>query len=183
MTHLPSLLSQPHLDDLRALAESSPDGALVEVGVYLGGSARILYEVAQRQHRSLYLYDTFTGHPDTDPDPEYDDIAVHPAGRFAEAQLTLDQLREDMPLATFCIGRFPDTLIDMGPIAFVHADCDLYHPTKAILQYLGPQIVPGGRILFDDYPWEPCRGVKTAVHQFATTPIEIRDSGKAMVTF
>ena len=59
----PSLLSPEQLEDLAQLARSAPAGAFVEVGVYRGGSARVLCDIAQEQGRTLYLFDTFAGHP------------------------------------------------------------------------------------------------------------------------
>lgn len=49
-------------------------------------------------------------------------------------------------------GWFEDTLPkeDMGELAFVHMDCDLYSSTKLVLERCDAQIVPGTIILFDE---------------------------------
>lgn len=157
----PSLLGPDHLDDLRRLARDAPPGDFMEVGVFQGGSARVLYEIAQQQGRTLHLFDTFTGHPPGDPD--HDDLACHPDGRFHEAAATLPALRTALPHAQFYVGIFPDTWPGNLRLAFVHADTDRWHSTHAICTLLPPHLVPGGIILFDDYPFAGCRGVKEAV--------------------
>jgi len=40
-----------------------PPGCFVEVGVYRGGTALHLHEIADRQLRQLHLFDTFSGMP------------------------------------------------------------------------------------------------------------------------
>jgi len=156
-----SLIDGADLAWLVALAGATPPGNFVELGVYKGGSAYWLYQMAEKQGRKLYLYDTFAGH--TAVDPERDDLTVHPQGRYAENAGELDRIRGLMPNAVICVGTFPETLVEMGPVAFVHADVDVYPPTKAICDLMPPLMVAGGMILFDDYPWEGCPGVRQAV--------------------
>ncbi len=60
---LPSLLGAEQLAALATLARATPPGDFAEVGVYRGGSAQVLYEIAQEQNRTLHLFDTFTGTP------------------------------------------------------------------------------------------------------------------------
>jgi len=38
-----------------------------------------------------------------------------------------------------------------GPAAFVHIDCDLYSSTATVFEHLGPRIVPGSVLVFDEY--------------------------------
>lgn len=156
-----SLIGPEGLMRLRAMAESSPVGALMEVGVYRGGSAVLLYAIAQEQGRRLYLYDTFFGHA---APHAADDAANHPAGRFADAA-DPQALAALLPYATILPGVFPASLINMAPVAFVHADADLYEPTKAICELMPARMVPGGRIWFDDYGAQECPGCTRAVDE------------------
>lgn len=52
---------------LRASPQLTP-GCIVEVGVYWGGSAYNLIDAAKLQDRQIWLYDTFEGMMDSDPD-------------------------------------------------------------------------------------------------------------------
>ena len=38
-----------------------------------------------------------------------------------------------------------------GPVAIVHMDCDLYASSKTVLELIGPRLVPGTVMVFDDY--------------------------------
>lgn len=175
---LPSLI-QP--DDLKLLAEmcaDSPLGNVVELGVYQGGSAQVLYDVCQKQGRTLYLFDTFAGH--TLSDDRFDDVRTHHPGRFADC-IAPDRLKALLPEAIVTIGTFPDTMrYDMQPLAFVHSDMDLYWPTRAVCTLLPPLMVDGGRIWFDDYGYPECPGVKQAVD--AAFPEYARCIGKPLIT-
>ena len=177
MTNLPSLIGASALDELCELARSAPPGAIVEVGVYKGGSAVRLYEVAQQQGRTLYLYDTFEGHPHHHPMLDTED---HPLGRFADAADPA-HLQRLMPHAVIVRGVFPDTLVDMGPVAFVHADGDLYQTTLDVCHSLPPRMVPGGMLYFDDYPHPECRGCATAVDE-CFPDRRLLPNGKALAT-
>ncbi|MCK9909618.1 class I SAM-dependent methyltransferase, partial [Microbacteriaceae bacterium K1510] len=57
---------------------------------------------------------------------------------------------------TLVSGLFSDTLPQfsqqhLGPIAFLHVDCDLYSSTATIFDCLGDRLRPGSVILFDEY--------------------------------
>lgn len=161
MSRLPSLIGDGDLDALAHICELAPLGNVVEVGVYKGGSAQRLYEVCQRQGRKLFLYDTFTGHPIVDNDRDVPD--KHWLGRFNDA-INPAELQRLLPEAIITQGTFPDSMRhDMHPIAFVHSDVDLYWPTEAVCRLLPPLMVNGGLIVFDDYDYPECAGVKHAV--------------------
>ncbi len=55
-------------------------------------------------------------------------------------------------------GLFEDTIDLDEPVAFAHLDGDWYESTLTCLERLAPLIVPGGRIVLDDYDhWSGCR--------------------------
>lgn len=175
MTSLPSLINPDGLDLLCEAARSAPPGAIVEIGVYKGGSAIRLYEVAEMQGRKLYLYDTFQGHPHHDA--TLDD---HALGRFSDAT-TPEALQALMPNAVIVQGVFPDTLVDMGPVAFVHADADLYQTTRDICEWMPSRMVEGGVIWFDDYSHSDTRGCRAAVDEVYPHRT-VLPAGQAVVT-
>lgn len=167
----PSLVNGPMLDTLRELAAGTPAGAFVEVGVYKGGSAAVLDEVAREQARRLYLFDTFEGIPMQGP------LDRHKVGDFADT--SADAVRALFPAATICEGIFPYTLGETGPVAFVHADADQYQSTVDICHALAPRMVPGGLMLFDDYCLDGCRA---ALLECMPEHEELPD-GRALVRF
>ena len=154
MVHLPSVMPSAALDTLRRLAEGvgrvpSP-ACFVEVGVYQGGSASVLYDVACNQGRYLYLFDTFNGIPVAGP------LDRHSVGDFADTNMMT--IRDALPAAVLYVGLFPDTMpADPMQIAFAHIDCDQYASVKACITQLWPLMAPGGVMLFDDVELEGAR--------------------------
>lgn len=142
------------------LAAEAPPGCFVEVGVYLGGSAELLYDITERQGRTLHLFDTFTGIPFQGK------LDSHIVGDFNSAGQEI-RLQQALPNARIHKGIFPQTLPEnLQDIAFVHADGDQYQTTADILQHLYPRLVPGGMIVFDDYGTPMCHGCTAAVDEF-----------------
>ena len=171
----PSLLHPDSIASMLALAEATPRGAFVEVGVYRGGSAWHLAALARRQERALHLFDTFTGIPEC---CERD--WPHKAGDFGDASLYA--VRAAVPTAVFHVGVFPRTLDDrefrLSGVAFAHIDCDQYACARAAIELLPPLMRLGGVMLFDDYGITS--GVTEAVEELFL-PREIRRTaqGKA----
>jgi hypothetical protein len=135
----------------------APPGALVEIGVYRGGTAWHMAEIARMRGSKLYLYDTFTGIPHARP--EMGD--AHKVGDFGDADL--DNIRRHIPDANIIVGVFPDSLVPMDPVAFVHCDCDQYESVRAVCLTMPPLMVFGGTIILDDY--NCLQGANTAVNE------------------
>lgn len=165
-----SCIHPQQLAELSELAERTPAGCFVEVGVYQGGSAWHLAQVAERQSRQLHLFDTFAGMPFADAEDN------HPAGDFADTSAA--QVSALLPNAHVHVGVFPDTLPDLTGIAFAHVDCDQYRSTKDAISHLLPRMVPGGVMVFDDYGCT--RGATRAVDE-AFPVIEKTSMGRAVV--
>ena len=134
-------------------------GDVAEVGVYRGGSARLMCEV--RGSRALYLFDTFEGLPTTD---QLD--ARFGAGQYAASFEKVQDYLSVFPGVHIYKGLFPAT---SGPImdkrfSFVHLDVDLYQPTRDSLEFFYPRVNAGGMFLIHDYLW--AEGVRKAVREF-----------------
>jgi len=165
-----SMLSMEAINSLRHYAGRAPEGAIVEVGVYRGGSAYFLAQLG----RPLFLYDTFEGIPYQGPLD-----TGNPVGKFADT--SVDAVQALIPSATIIKGLFPDSLIDMPPVGFVHADADQYESTKAILDQMPQRMVRGGFILFDDFGVVDCEGCTQAVVESGRPFMIIPDTGKALM--
>ena len=141
------------------LAAVTPPGDFAEIGVFRGGSAATLYPIALTQGRTLHLFDTFTGTPYHTDGLDKHEIDGEFAAPDAEAQI-----RAQMPKAKLYVGIYPDTHpAAMPPLAFIHCDCDQYTSYKAVIAKMWPLLVPGGVLLFDDYPY--LEGAKRAVEE------------------
>lgn len=61
-------------------------------------------------------------------------------------------------------GLFEDTMAIDTPVALAHIDCDWYDSVMTCLQRIVGHLVPGGRLVIDDYDhWSGC---KTAIDEF-----------------
>ncbi|HVH47838.1 MAG TPA: class I SAM-dependent methyltransferase [Labilithrix sp.] len=140
------------------------DGAFAEIGVYRGGTAKILAHVADSRERKLHLFDTFQGMPETDIDRD-----LLGAGDFADTSLA-EVKRFLAPHASpiFHQGEFPATA---GPVenerfSLVHVDADIASSVEACCEFFYPRLVPGGVIVFDDYGFTSTPGAKTTADAF-----------------
>ena len=144
MEQPPSLIGPPALAELMRLAEAAPNGRMVEVGVYQGGSAWCLATIAEQRAVELHLFDTFRGIPHEAA------IDYHSVGDFSDT--SVEAVKQAIPTAIFHVGIFPVTLPeDLADFGFVHVDCDQYQSIRDCIKHLGPRMLPKGIMVFDDY--------------------------------
>jgi hypothetical protein len=159
------ILSLPEAYSIFAAVEQTAKvpGDIAEVGVYQGGSSKLICEAKGARH--LHLFDTFAGLPlrqDVDS-PAFTE------GRFA---CSLDSVRQYLgPYSgvTFHEGRFPETAVPISNrhrFSFVHLDVDLYDSTRSCLEFFYPRMSPGGVVISHDY--HLAGGVKAAFDEFFT---------------
>lgn len=148
---------------LYALAQqcAAVPGALAEVGVYRGGTAYLLARA--RPERALYLFDTFSGMPTTDPVMD-----VHREGDFADTSLESVRRFVAADSAIFRPGMFPNSAAGLEDqrFALVHVDCDIYSSVRACCEWFYPRMNPGGVMAFDDYGVKSCPGARRAIDEF-----------------
>lgn len=145
----PSQVGPDTIKAMLAVARQAPPGPFVEVGVYKGGTAWHLGELALEQDRELWLYDTFAGIPFAGPRDS------HKVGDFGDADYAAVQ--RAIPHARLVMGIFPESAY--GPryfpkrlVAFAHLDCDQERSYREALGFLIPRMAPGGFLWFDDAP-------------------------------
>ena len=179
---------------------SGREGLLVEAGTARGGSA-IAMALAKAADRALHVHDVFGMIP---PPSEADGEDVHlryERIRAGEAQGSTpdepyygyrsDLLREveesfarhgvpvDAHHVSLRQGLFQDTLVGDEPVALAHVDGDWYESTMTCLERLAPRLVPGGRIIVDDYyAWSGCA---RAVDEYTPRHPELRVEMRAKV--
>ena len=136
-------------------------GAIVECGVYRGGSAAVM-AAASRGRRDVHLFDSFQGLP---PPGDKDGRLAHE--RFHEGWCAADVaqvralLRQYLAADRLHIhaGWFHDTLPQarVGQIAVLHIDADWYESVILCLRTFYDAVSPGGFVVLDDYGrWEGC---------------------------
>jgi len=143
---------------------SGQAGDFAEVGVYKGGTAWLTAQTAPL--KKFYLFDTFAGMPKT-----HDRIDYHKKGDFDDTSLeSVKEFLKECPHVQFYPGFFPQTAQGMGDkkFSYVHVDVDIYQSVKDCLEFFYPKMVSGGVMVFDDYEWKDCEGVKMAMDEFLT---------------
>ena len=159
MQKLPSIIAQSNIDEMLKLVRNLPAGSICEIGVFHGGSASHLYQVAQEQGRELHLFDTFSGTP-----YHIEQLDKHKIDSEFAAPEAPEKIRQMMPEAKLHIGIYPETHpVGLKDIAFIHCDCDQYLSYIAVIRHMWPLVVPNGVLLFDDYPY--LGGAKKAVEE------------------
>jgi len=140
------------------------DGEMAEVGVYRGGSARVICEV--KGARPLHLFDTFEGMPEVNQS-----IDRYRTGSFAgTSEEEVRRYLAAFPNVATHKGRFPDSAAGLaGPASrfcFVNLDVDIHRSTADALAFFYPRMSRGGIVLSHDYGFTRCPGVKKAFDEF-----------------
>lgn len=178
---------------------SGRPGIIVEAGTARGGSA-IAMALAKSPARPLHVHDVFGMIP---PPSEADGADVHEryerirageaTGRGGEvyygyrpdlrAEVEASFARHGREVSAHRVslveGLFQDTIKGDEPVALAHVDGDWYDSTMTCLDRLAPRLVPGGRIVVDDYfAWSGCA---RAVDEYVAAHPELRVETRAKV--
>ena len=130
----------------------SVEGAIAELGVYKGASAKIVCE-ANQGAKPLLLFDTFEGMPN-------EKISAADRWRLGTHRDTsLESVKsyvDSYPDVRFFPGAFPESLSaypELSNIRYslVHLDVDLYESTLKGLEYFFPRLNPGGKLISHNY--------------------------------
>lgn len=151
------------LGELREIA-----GAVVEVGVWRGGSGALMAARMESlgQAERVYLCDTWQGVVKTGPsdiyyrDGKHDDTSK----QIVEALVQLLGVRN----VTLLQGIFPEETagqITDERLRLVHVDVDVYQSAKDVFDWAWPRLSPGGVAVFDDYGFPACPGVTQFVDE------------------
>jgi O-methyltransferase len=147
-------------------------GALIEVGVWRGGSGALIATAARRAGIAdpLYLCDTFEGVPKAgDRDPDYR------GGEHADtSQAVVERLLSRLGVSNVTVvpGIFPESAgaIASRQFRLAHIDVDVYRSARECMSYLWPRLSVGGIVVFDDYGFDGTRGVRECVDELRKGP-------------
>lgn len=139
-------------------------GDLAELGVFRGGSARVILEADKK--KILHLFDTFEGIPEVTQEVDTLNIGSIRGSTLGTVKSYLESYSERI---VYHQGIFPKSAQNLPTDrvhSFVHMDLDVYQSTKAGLNYFGPKMSKGGVIMIHDYNSISCPGVKKAVDEY-----------------
>lgn len=159
--------------ELWTLVEQSQKipGAIIEVGVWRGGTGALLARKAQLcgSTEKVYLCDTFTGVVKAGPEDGF-----YKGGEHADtSSQTVVELLAGMNLDNVEIltGVFPDETggsIDNETFRLCHVDADVYRSVADISEWIWERMPSGGVIVYDDYGFQTCEGVTKYVNELMT---------------
>lgn len=164
---------------VRYVCENKIPGAIVECGVWKGGSMIMAACTLKRMDvsdRELYLFDTFEGMSEpTEEDVSYTgQKAVETNAKIVrQTRVSLEAVQAnvykagyDKQLTHFVKGKVEDTIPEAAPekIALLRLDTDWYESTLHEMVHLWPRLSKGGVIIVDDYGhWQ---GARKAVDEY-----------------
>jgi O-methyltransferase len=150
-------------------------GAFVECGVAYGGSAAAMLTamVDAGDLRDLHLFDSFQGIPLAGP-KDTDQPGFGGGNFIADRNLPIEERLKSSGISSCSVehvrshfegwklplekvhfheGWFQHTLPknEVGPIAMLRLDGDLYESVECCLKWLYPKVVSGGVVLSDDW--------------------------------
>jgi hypothetical protein len=167
----------------RAAIAAGVPGDFVECGVFAGSNAAAMALAILDEEligcngkpslvggfRRVHLFDSFAGVPSGGP---HDEGWTHPKGVSACSRLMVEQYMRNWnipdELLVYHEGLFEDTvpahgpfgrhiIADVGAIAVLRLDGDLYESTRICLEHLYPLVSVGGWVIVDDWNLPGCR--------------------------
>lgn len=156
----------------RYVSRSSIPGAIVECGVWRGGScmmSALALQALNDTSRELWLYDTYEGmSAPSEHDTDWRGVratellergvtnketSVWCLATLEDVQTNLARTGYPRDRVHFVKGMVEDTIPTQAPaqIAILRLDTDFYESTAHELRHLYPRIAPGGVLIIDDY--------------------------------
>jgi Macrocin-O-methyltransferase (TylF) len=153
------------------VVENRIPGDIVECGVWRGGSMKLSAHVLLAlgvTDRTLFLYDTFEGMTEPDPEVDVDASGNKAANDWLEVQrrgvkwsyAPIEEVRDviagsgyPMDKVVFVKGPVEDTIPATVPdrISLLRLDTDWYSSTKHEMEHLYPKLSAQGILILDDY--------------------------------
>lgn len=162
------------------------EGDVMECGSSRCGATAIMVLHAKNRgrRRTVYACDSFTGFDPAELSRErVAGLATAPEGAFTSTSIgyVREKLRRlgvdgDVRLIQ---GYFEETLPRLdGPVSFGLIDCDLKDSMRFASEHVWGRLVPGGRMVMDDYGCDDFAGARQAVDEFVAAHLdEIADHG------
>jgi hypothetical protein len=172
------MIGMERLQNIRACVESVIDrdvpGDLIETGVWRGGAAifmRALLKVRAVHDRIVFAADSYQGLPSPNAG-RYPADRNRNLSKYRFLAVPLEEVQQNFEKfglldeqVQFVKGWFRDTLPTLADRTWsvIRLDGDLYESTINGLEYLYPNLSPGGYVIVDDYGMAMCR---KAVHDY-----------------
>jgi len=149
--------------------------AIIEIGVWRGGSAGIIAKKLSilNSNNKLYLADTFTGVVKASDKDFFYKGGEH---KDTTKDIVENLLNETINYKNYEIltGIFPEetsiNIPNKESFGLCHIDVDVYDSAKGIVEWIWDKMIIGGMIVFDDYGFESCTGIPKYVEELRSNP-------------
>lgn len=151
---------------------TTEQGAVVEFGCYAGTTSLFISRLLtiQKSTREFHVYDSFEGLPEKQGKDESRAGDQFKAGELAvsKKQFVLNYKKAGLPLPRIHKAWFNELTAANVPkkVAFAFLDGDYYESIMTPLGLIWPRLVPGARIVVDDYANEALPGAAKAVDEW-----------------
>ncbi len=144
-------------------------GALLEVGVWRGGTGGLIAKKAEIEgiQETVYLCDTFKGVVKAGKNDSH-----YSGGEHADTSKTkVEELiyrKLHLSNVTILEGIFPEETRDKivaDQFRFCHIDVDVYQSAKEIMEWVWPKMSMNGIVVVDDYGSCECDGITKFVNE------------------
>ena len=138
-------------------------GALIEIGVWRGGTAALIATQAKNLglRDKVYACDTFSGIVKAGAeDPDYVGGEHADTSRRSVEELFYKTLK--LNNIEILAGIFPEETgakVENLKFRFCHIDVDVYQSAKDVAEWIWERLVPGGMIVYDDYGGDTTPGI------------------------
>jgi hypothetical protein len=159
----------------KAAVMSCVPGAIVETGVFTGGSSAVIMKTLMDMDecgRAFWAFDSFAGLPEVHVADTNGSLIQGMPGDFAATQEAFEGNLKALEAWDARIhvvkgwfnASIPPVRADIGPIAFLRLDGDMYKSTMDVLEALYDQLNTGALVYVDDYG--SFTGCRRAVDEF-----------------
>jgi O-methyltransferase len=151
-------------------------GALIEIGVWRGGTAALIATQAKNLglRDKVYACDTFSGVVKAGAeDPNYLGGEHADTSQRSVEELFYDTLNLDN--IEVLTGIFPEETggqVENLKFRFCHIDVDVYQSAKDATEWIWERLVPGGMAaVYDDYGWDTTPGIA----RYVDSQLQLKD--------
>ncbi|MCF6768484.1 TylF/MycF family methyltransferase [Thiotrichales bacterium 19S11-10] len=144
-------------------------GAIIEVGVWRGGTGALIAKKAKLANipNKVYLCDTFTGIVKAS---EKDSKYIGGEHNDTSQEIVENLIFKKMQLNNVEIltGIFPDETankIQEDTFRLCHIDVDVYQSAHDIIEWIWSKMCVGGIIVYDDFGFKGCEGITKHVEE------------------
>ncbi len=148
-------------------------GSLIEIGVWRGGTGALIARRAKAEGiaEPVYLCDTFTGVVKAGQR----DLHYYGGEHANTSRAIVESLCRKLELdnVTILEGIFPDDTAEAvagEKFRFCHIDVDAYQSAEDILDWIWDKLVVGGMVVYDDFGFGLCDGIRKHVDRQRTKP-------------